>query len=328
MDLIERYLIAVRRHLPEQQQDDIVQELGDSLRTEAEEHERASGHPLTDDEQAQLLKKRGHPWLMATRYLPQQHLIGPGLYPYYRQALVMVVFWVVLPIVLVGGAINAIYSDHPSQVWSRVLGAAWNGGIYAVGIVTIVFAVLERERVRFTALENWNPLKLRHMPLGRHVPRFDTLIGLVFTITFLIWWIELVRIPDFAFIDGDPVRFSRGQVWSAFYYPILASLVASIAIYVVDLVRPWRSLGVSVADIALGVFNIAIVVLVLRDGSFVNATADPQHAEQVAKVAYWVNTSYRAAFAFIGIASAWEALSETWRIVKARPGQVTALIGA
>lgn len=59
MDLIERYLVAVRRHLPAPLQEDIVQELGDSLRSEAEDHDRATGRPLTDDEQVAMLKKRG-----------------------------------------------------------------------------------------------------------------------------------------------------------------------------------------------------------------------------------------------------------------------------
>jgi hypothetical protein len=87
MDLIDRYLVAVRRQLPQNLQDDIVQELGDSLRSEAEEHEREAGRAMTADEQAVLLRKRGHPWLMASRYLPQQQLIGAALFPYYRQAL-------------------------------------------------------------------------------------------------------------------------------------------------------------------------------------------------------------------------------------------------
>src|SRR5687768_18157345 len=100
MDLIDRYLVAVRRYLPRPQQDDIVSELSDSLRSELEEREQALSRPLNEAEQSELLKQRGHPWLMASRYLPQQYLIGPALFPYYRQALTMVVFWVVLPITL------------------------------------------------------------------------------------------------------------------------------------------------------------------------------------------------------------------------------------
>ena len=37
MDLIDRYLVAVRRHLPRDVQKDIISELSDSLRSEAEE---------------------------------------------------------------------------------------------------------------------------------------------------------------------------------------------------------------------------------------------------------------------------------------------------
>ena len=160
MDLIDRYLIAVRRALPQDLQDDVIAELTDSLRSEAEEHESATGHPMTEAEQAGILKKRGHPFLMASRYLPQQYLIGPLLFPYYRQTLKFVVFWVVLPIVLIGGAIHAIYAADPAGVWSRVIAGAWNGAIYSIGIVTIVFAILEHEKTRISLFENWNPAKL------------------------------------------------------------------------------------------------------------------------------------------------------------------------
>ena len=89
MDLIERYVGAVRRHLPKSANPDIVSELTDNLRSQAEEREAELGRALNEDEQAALLKPHGHPWLMASRYMPQQHLIGPALYPYYRQTLAM-----------------------------------------------------------------------------------------------------------------------------------------------------------------------------------------------------------------------------------------------
>jgi len=107
MDLIERYLASVRRHVPGKSQDDILQELSDSLRSEVEEREQAAGHALSDDEQAALLRKHGHPWVMAARYAPQRSLIGPELFPYYREALVIVLFWVVLPIAIISGFMQA-----------------------------------------------------------------------------------------------------------------------------------------------------------------------------------------------------------------------------
>jgi hypothetical protein len=343
MDLIERYLVAVRRHLPAPIQDDIVQELGDSLRSEAEDHERATGHPLTEDEQAAMLKKRGHPWLMASRYLPNQHLIGPALYPYYRKALTIVVFWVVLPLVLFGGAITAIMSGTPWDVWGRMLSAAWNGSIYSVGIVTIVFAILEHEQVRIRPVEtrvekgplfaaltfDWDP---RRLPAGtdvQEVPRSETVIGMVFSLTFLVWWVGLVRVPEIVFLDGDAVSFTRGPIWSQLYYPILASLVASLVIYLIDLVRPWRTVPVTMADIIIGLANIAIIVFVLRhDGPYVNLAADPQFAERVATVTKWVNVSVVWTFAVIGVVTIWDVLSQLWRLTRSRRVRPTFTIDA
>ena len=328
MDLIDRYLVAVRRQLPQNLQDDIVQELGDSLRSEAEEHEQQTGRSLTSDEQAALLKQRGHPWLMASRYLPQQHLIGPALFPYYRHALKIVVFWVVLPIVLFGGALNAIYSGDPMGVWDNVLGAAWSGAIYAVGIVTIVFAILDHEKLRITVFDRWNPASLPEPQAGRPIPRSETVIGLVFTLTFLVWWVDLVRAPEIAFVGGDPVRFVPGPIWGQLYYPILGSLVAAVAIYLADLVRPWRTLAVSAADIALGLANIAIVVIVLRNGPYVEVGADPQFAERAATVTKWANVSITWTFAVIGAVMIWDVLNELWNLTRARGRAALSLRGA
>ena len=54
MDLIDRYLVAVRRHLPRPLQQDIVEELAGNLRSEAEEAEQRLGRPLTTKDQSTL----------------------------------------------------------------------------------------------------------------------------------------------------------------------------------------------------------------------------------------------------------------------------------
>ena len=326
MDLIDRYLAAVRRQLPQTQQDDIVQELGDSLRSEAEEHELQAGHPLTDDEQAALLKKRGHPWLMASRYLSQQYLIGPSLYPYYRKALGMVVFWVVMPIVLFGGALTTIYSDASVAGWiTRVIPAAWNGAIYAIGMVTIVFAILEHERVRLNVLDSWNPKRLPNPDDVREVPRSESVVGLIFALTFLIWWTGLIRVPDLIFFNSEPARIVPGPMWAALHLPILISLLASIAIYTIDMVRPWRSTAVSLVDIGIGLANLGIITMILRANNYVQVQAAAEHVANAARAEYYINNSIMVTFAVIGIITAWDVLCEIWRVVKARPARAYAL---
>jgi hypothetical protein len=318
MDLIDRYLIAVRRALPQDLQDDVIAELTDSLRSEAEEHESATGHPMTEAEQAGILKKRGHPFLMASRYLPQQYLIGPLLFPYYRQTLKFVVFWVVLPIVLIGGAIHAIYAADPAGVWSRVIAGAWNGAIYSIGIVTIVFAILEHEKTRISLFENWNPAKLPEPQSGRMVPRSESVMGLVFSLTFLVWWTGLLRVPDFAFIDSRPVTFVPSPIWATLFYPILLLLLSSIVIYLIDLVRPWRTLTISAIDIVIGLLHIAVVVVILRAWHVVDVVGDPQHVAQIERVSYVANNTIRGVFIAIGLVASFDILYEVWKMVGGR----------
>jgi len=314
MDLIDRYVAAVRRHLPARLQHDIGQELTDNLRSEAEALEEQAGHPLGDDEQAALLKKHGHPWLMASRYLPQQQLIGPALYPYYRQTLLIIVFWVVLPITLIGGTVAAIYSDNPAQAWARMMGAVWNAAIYSVGIITIVFAFLERERIRFTALDNWNPAQLPNATDGRTIPRGESVAGLAFAMTFLLWWLGLIHVPVIDSWDGQPIRFVPAQIWTTMFYPILVTLAASIAVHIIDLLRPWRTLGVSLFDLAIGAANVAICGFVIRAGHFVEVVGNPGRADTLTRANYFANASIEWTFIVLAAVFLLDMLYEVWLV--------------
>ena len=91
MDLFERYLQAVRSFLPKRLQDDVVRELSEELRSQADEQEAQLGRPLIEPEQEQILKQWGHPLLLASRYQPQRQLVGPALFP---------IYWLVLRIAL------------------------------------------------------------------------------------------------------------------------------------------------------------------------------------------------------------------------------------
>ena len=68
MTLVDRYLRAVRDHLPRGQQDDIIDELSDSIQSQIEDQEANLGRPLGEDEQVALLRGFGHPMAVAARY--------------------------------------------------------------------------------------------------------------------------------------------------------------------------------------------------------------------------------------------------------------------
>jgi len=94
MDLVDRYVKAVAKALPEKQREDISNELTEDIRSEIEDRERELGRELTEAEQEVLLKQRGNPLVLAARYR-QDHrsvafgrqIIGPVLYPFYIKVL-------------------------------------------------------------------------------------------------------------------------------------------------------------------------------------------------------------------------------------------------
>ena len=68
MDMLDRYLQAVKFFLPGKQQDDIVRELSENLIARMEDREEELGRPLDEAEQAAILREHGHPMLVAGRY--------------------------------------------------------------------------------------------------------------------------------------------------------------------------------------------------------------------------------------------------------------------
>lgn len=71
MELLDRYLQAVRFWLPKAQQQDIIAELSSDLQSQIEDREMELGRALNDADLETILRKCGSPILVASRYRPQ-----------------------------------------------------------------------------------------------------------------------------------------------------------------------------------------------------------------------------------------------------------------
>jgi hypothetical protein len=96
MDLLERYLQAVGQHLAAGTREDVLAELRVNLLAEMDARAEEMERPLTESEEAAILKAHGRPMLVAARYLPQHYLIGPAVFPFYLLTLRKGVPFVVL----------------------------------------------------------------------------------------------------------------------------------------------------------------------------------------------------------------------------------------
>jgi hypothetical protein len=142
MELLDRYLQAIKKHLPWQRQDDIVAELRANLESQLEEKESELGRPLTTQEAEEWLKQLGSPMQMAAPYQAQQYLIGPAVFPIYRTVLKIAFIWAIIIYTIATAAV--MLAATPS--WTALLWAVLRVPailMTTAAWVTLVFAVLE-----------------------------------------------------------------------------------------------------------------------------------------------------------------------------------------
>jgi len=207
VELLDRYLYEVRRYLPPAQQDDIIAEISDAIQSQCEERERQLGRPLTDLEEATIVKAFGHPKIVASRYQPAQYLIGPEIYPFYWYTL-KIALVATLALELLGALVAALLAPAPLPAFLKNIAVMWPTIFLVLGVVTFIFVALERTGSSSNVLaklgiDKWNPRALPRATLGE-VPRFSLLIEALANTLFMLWVLNFL-----------PLRHAVGYIMDA-----------------------------------------------------------------------------------------------------------------
>lgn len=259
MELLDRYLNFIRILLPRAKQQDIIAELSGDLHAQIADQEQELGRTLNESELEAILKQCGHPLLVAARYQSEQVLIGQPFYPLYTFGLKLVQ-WVVFPLLLVVGALLAMFRAHPFVAMGESVWDAFVGAIYMVGLLTVVFMVLERLKVRLSFLDDWRPRdlpKLPEIPDQNLIPRADSFGAFVGCLGFLAWWTGLLHIPPtpkLVLVDALP---------EAFFWPVLVLFAAEMVLHAVNLFLPWWTRKRAAVRVAIDVYAVALAVALL-----------------------------------------------------------------
>lgn len=276
MTLVDRYLRAVRDHLPRAQQDDIINELSDNLQSRIEDEEATRGHPLSEAEEAAILKEFGHPMAVAARYRGDERsvtfgrrLIGPELFPTYMKVLAanVVITLVFVAIALVAGG---------GTVWSGIYGGLVPLALQFT-IVTVIFVFIDRRWVRNP--DGWDPRTVNSMGPDVDVSSLDgiavQLIGKEHTravaVSTSILEIGLLAVGLTAWLAfGTPANIGflePGPGWVDVFVPATAVFAAAFLTPVVTLIRPRSTRFRLVAHVVVDVATIAIGIASLTIGS-------------------------------------------------------------
>jgi hypothetical protein len=324
MDLIERYLGAVRWNLPADKADDIVAELRDLIAARIEDREEALGRPLTDAELSTLLREFGHPLSVAGAYHGQRALIGPELFPFYWFVLkvVLAVRLVVAAIEMAGRLI--VGHGHFMQLVGQGIGDTFDALLTSAAFVTLGFAIIERTGMLAGYLDKWQPeelpdLSALRLPRGtglRRHPGWEPLFETVALLVFLGWWTGLLPF-DWPPRHGE-LAIEATAVWAALYWPVVALIVLRIAQGVVTLLRPaWKPLR---AALILGgaAGTIVIAAVLYHAGRLLTVVPLMASAAHAAELQQVLDRALPIAVLVAGAITLVQAATELWKLAGER----------
>jgi hypothetical protein len=322
MELLDRYLQAVRFWLPKAQQEDIIAKLSEDLRSQIEEKETALGRKLTEAELEVILKQRGRPVLVANRYQPQQSLIGPVLFPIYRFVLKVVALCYLAPWVLVWIGLmsfSASYrAEHIAAGWFGAIvagwGALWFTTFVALSTVTLVFAILERVQAKSRFLEDWNPRKLPAVRNPTLISRTGSVVEVVVNLAGVAWWIDIMSRP--VILDRPEIRITLAPVWRYFFWSLLVLALIHTVLAAVNLARPYWTVVRASVRLATDCAGVALFCWMLKVGAIAEIAGASIPAARTVEITNLVNQELARAFPVALAAGVAIALADLYRIYR------------
>jgi hypothetical protein len=327
MDLLERYLQAVGVYLPAKGREDTLAELKTNLLAALEGREEELGRPLTEAEEAELLRGHGHPSIVAARYQPSRQLIGPEIFPYYwftmRRA-----FPFVVGIFILSESVRFIYSGPQAHLAGSSVTSLFSVLFYFAAWMTLFFAAIQflyehyPQKVNFYA--NWDPRKLPPLAKQGKKPSLANAVADVIVSSLILMWLLAVPYrpylllgPGTGYLRGMP--FGLTPEWHIFYWQIITLLGVQLLLKTVILfvtgARRWRA-GVDIAVQVMGILVLAVMVQA-RSYFVPGATTRGLSMEVLASVNYGINIAFKLGLALSVVKLLWD----VWKLAATSDNQ-------
>lgn len=330
MNLINRYIAEVGKHLPRKNRADIEAEIRSTLEDMLEERKTAQG-AVEDNVILQLLKEYGTPREVAEAYSGPRYLIGPRVFPIF-ELVTKIVVAVLIAVALAGLGLSLAKSSLTGPEFLKTVGTSalglLGGLITAFGNIVLVFAILERvlPAKEFDEEEKWNPEELTREPDPDRVKFGEQIFEMFFLVLFLIVFNLYPGIVGIGFFQGNDWVWISPILTEAFfsYLPWLNILVVFQLGFNLYLLRQgvW-TVRTRLMNILLELGGIVLAIAMLRGPDLVSLTTSQLAGtplEESASVFVTIaNLAPILALTIVIIVSSIEVAQAVFHIMKSKP---------
>lgn len=191
MEMIDRYVYAVTKKLPEVQRKDVADELSSLIADTLDE--RVGENDVTDQDVEEVLLEFGNPRSLAQKYRDgKKYIVGPDLHDLYMLVLKTVLISIVTifsGIFLIQVLLNPI---NIVDYFSSYIVSFITSIPISIGWITLGFGLIEYfswgSVTRLTTSKDWKPSQLKPIPdPNKNIKRDESISGVVFYIIGLVF---------------------------------------------------------------------------------------------------------------------------------------------
>lgn len=250
-ELVERYVYDVVRRLPEKQRQDIKEELLTLIEDMLEE--RLDNGKSEKDNIEAILRELGSPASLSDKYRGDAgSLISGEYYSVYIQVMKIVLICVaagMLVSAVIGFFVKSIDPGMQLNGLLEVMGegilnivAIPSACIQAFGILTLIFAIMERNKVKLQDKSDWKLDELPKVPEKKAlISRVESTVGIVFTVLVMIMFICVPELMGAWLKNGDGVVVAipvfNMEIWHTTLPLLLISMLAGLVDELVKLLK-------------------------------------------------------------------------------------------
>lgn len=276
MNLIDRYVYAVIKNLPQKQQSDIEREIRSLIDDMLEQY------PDNEPEETKVHKvllDLGAPELLADSYREnKRYLVGPENFDNY-----LIVLKIVMGAVFLGisvATLTGVFFTTEEDIISMVvnyIATLFSGMLQGFAWVTGIFGIAEYKGIKLVdKKEAWSPAKLPTVPQkSAMIPKVDTVLAILLTTVFMSILIFAPQVIA-AYIRDAAGRMTTIPVFNLEIlkaYKIILMIIFAIAIIkeVMKLMAGRWSLKLGLSIAALNIVEAVLALLIFTNSRIWNA---------------------------------------------------------